>query len=192
MPRPQDAERGTLIHACRHCSVQFTPKKSNRTTYCSRVCYFDYRRANPAQTYQRSCRVYFPICNACGCAFTAKFSHVRLCDSAACRRADTAADEAARRFRARIKARPAATCCGHCGVSFSPLSGWGRVPYCSKWCAERANIRVSRSTRRARERGIYREPIDPLSICIRDGWRCVRCGVSTPRNAVRTSLMPQR
>lgn len=42
--------------------------------------------------------------------------------------------------------------------------------------------RISKSRRRAVERGLMAERIDPMAVFARDGWRCYLCGVETPRS----------
>jgi hypothetical protein len=87
--------------------------------------------------------------------------------------------------------------CRICGQSF--LLTHGNTTLClSDSCREQArkltNVksrrslsskrhkRIYRSRRRAIERGIGADRIDPLAVFHRDGWRCKLCGCKTPRH----------
>lgn len=73
-----------------------------------------------------------------------------------------------------------ATC--RCGSSFV-----ARRPHpetvcraCS-WEAYRSVRRVAKAKRRAVERGVQADDIDPFVVFERDGWRCLMCGIATPK-----------
>lgn len=71
--------------------------------------------------------------------------------------------------------------CTGCGVPVVGLLNWRRM--CSECKAEarRKQVRIAKAARRARIKGRRRDPIDPIAVFERDGWRCYLCGDETPR-----------
>jgi hypothetical protein len=66
--------------------------------------------------------------------------------------------------------------CGECGETFIKKYGMrGTHRYCSTRCGRKHNARIARVTRRARQRQIPRESINPRVVYVRDGWRCQLC-----------------
>lgn len=84
----------------------------------------------------------------------------------------------------RRSARPQCTCL-ECRAAFVPAYGDKNRKFCSKRCARRWTVRVTRpinrAIRKARERGAVIERFDPLDVLARDRWRCQLCGCSTPK-----------
>jgi 5-methylcytosine-specific restriction endonuclease McrA len=54
---------------------------------------------------------------------------------------------------------------------------------------KKKNARIAKSRRKALERGVYSESIDPIKVFERDKWRCHLCGVKTIK-ALRGSYEP--
>ena len=73
-----------------------------------------------------------------------------------------------------IKNRPPLKC-EECGVQFSVLSHQ-ITKYCSSECGDRRLRRIHKSKRRARERRLPYQLIDPIDVFNRDGWLCNGCG----------------
>jgi len=61
-----------------------------------------------------------------------------------------------------------------------PEHGNKHRKFCSHECLIRQWHRVTKSHRRARQRAVRYESIDPIIVFNRDGWRCHLCGVKTP------------
>lgn len=71
---------------------------------------------------------------------------------------------------------PADRICEECGQEFRQDRKWQRT--CSEACAqeiERRHRRIAKSRRRAKVRGRHHEPVDPVKVFRRDGWRCQLC-----------------
>lgn len=71
--------------------------------------------------------------------------------------------------------------CSGCGVEVVGILNWRRkCPGC-KALAHRRQVRIAKAARKARIKGGRREPIDPIAVFERDGWRCYLCGIATPK-----------
>lgn len=93
---------------------------------------------------------------------------------------------------ARNRRRVAACKCVLCGAGIAP--GITRPKkYCHQ-CSGKApseirNRRAAKSRRRARQRGLVHQSIDPILVFERDRWRCKLCGTRTPK-AKRGTIDP--
>lgn len=171
---------GRGLSACSHCGRNYTPKASDRTTYCSRDCAYAYR-ANRSKLVgelraHRRMAARRKTCVHCDVFFIGSQA------KAYC--SDECAREAQRvRSLARLEDDYVAPSykCRECGVVFNPEYRDKRRVYCSKTCAKRAGRRTMKARRRARKRGSVADPINPYDIFDRDKWRCQLCGVATPR-----------
>jgi 5-methylcytosine-specific restriction endonuclease McrA len=118
-------------------------------------------------------------CEVCAVQFNRRVRSTRLC-SDRCRLIDSRlksrASSVKRDTRNRLP-RP----CRECDKTFTPEYGNKRRTFCSAECSKRNDSRITRSARRAKIRAVDHEPIDPLQVMARDGWRCHICGTSTPR-----------
>lgn len=124
------------------------------------------------------------FCNRCGRAGGKRGSWA-LCQAcladAAKAKARAAATEAAKAVH-RAAARQ--TTCRGCGSVFCPLYGHSLAGFCDP-CSkdnERAIKRAGKAKRRAAQRGVHAESLDPLKVFARDGWRCQLCKRKTPVN----------
>ena len=80
--------------------------------------------------------------------------------------------------------------CQTCGAGFMPKNKFGK--FCSNRCQTRHSARSPNERRRrggmkmyrkrSREAGVAYEPINPIKLFERDGWKCQICGVKTPRS----------
>jgi len=153
---------------CKNCGREFVPKAKDRTSYCSRECAYEDRRAAPKEKV-------LPVCVICRVEFgghpTAKYC------SGDCRKENGRKQWAK---YAKTKHAPREFICRECGKTHTPSYGDKSRVYCSLLCARAAGRRVGKATRRARVRGVACEAVDPWYILCRDGWRCMLCGVKTP------------
>lgn len=179
-------------HTCEHCRGQFQPKRAGRATFCSRACAFAHRTANALpsdvliarrQARGDSARKTFePIsCRACGERFTPLSKRHYFC-SGACRPSQKR-DDAER-----------VELCKDCGAECM-VAKWGHRRCAS--CADKrhaasrvrqvekskaSGVRAAhRKARKIKVRGVRVEPVNPLTVLSRDGWRCQLCGIATPR-----------
>ena len=78
--------------------------------------------------------------------------------------------------------------CAICGNRFTPKNKFGK--FCSKRCGRKAGSPAGKRRRygmkmyrkRARLAGAEYEPVDPIKLFERDGWKCQICGIKTPRS----------
>lgn len=163
---------------CEGCGVSFNPKRTDRTRFCSRTCAFasaapqrraGATRAAAATVIREALR---PLLLE-----VAELTQMRRGMLASL---DRQAVLSARRSRC---SRP----CLHCGVTIgSKAAGPGPTRYCSAACAKRSPAaveakRTARRARKARQRGVQVEPVNPTRVFERDGWKCHLCGGKTYR-----------
>lgn len=189
---------------CQGCGKLFPIIKADRKgKFCSRVCAgLDGDKAGAAERRlaaksraKRAARVARwealgvdseAVCASCGCAYDRKIATQRYC-SEACRSQGQRDSEAARNCER--SSRPTVSC-RHCGVTFVPPYGDKRRAYCSTRCARWAPARSAKARRRVVAKGLPHEPVNPMKVFERDGWRCHLCGVRTPRR-LRGSTDPR-
>lgn len=169
--RSANAAARNLRH-CQTCAAPFMPTRNSKGLYCGRACQAQGRR-KPRQIASR------PVveCAICAAAFVKALSIARLC-SAECRKEDArrAALTAAEKAH-----RPMARSCRECSAVFTPAYGDKRKAFCSDTCGRRSVKRIRRSAERARLRRVKVENVNPITVFDRDRWRCMLCGVKTPR-----------
>jgi hypothetical protein len=171
---------------CVDCGSFFEPARGGRPRIRCFGCNPAVRKTGPRKPHRRprwrSLRS--AVCARCTRTFTAKLPHERFCS----RRCGTAANNRAKQEAARDRSgRP----CRSCGASFAPAYGNPRRIYCGEQCARRQH--ALRTTGKAHERRARRfggavERVDKLKVFERDGWRCLECGVRTPRRLCGTAL----
>jgi hypothetical protein len=167
-----EAHRRKTVYHCKQCGAEFVPKAPDRTTFCSRECAFAYKRehSKPPEPERPAL-----LCEMCGKVLTG--FQVKAC-SEECR-----TEMVSRRGRERGAAAHVATphICAECGDTFIPAYGNHHRRFCSDQCMRRNGRRVARALRRAREKGVRHQPVDPRRIYDRDGWRCGICGKQVER-----------
>lgn len=148
---------------CVHCGAEAfrflggsNIKKGLQNKYCSRECYTNARKSVGAEKAESRF----------------KKSAIRKIASLVARIAKQKAREASR-------LKPCLVCC-------QEFEGVGQKKYCSDKCSRASESflsgrRKAKATRRARIRGAERQPVDPIKVFERDGWRCRICRSSTPR-----------
>ena len=156
---------------CKNCGKEFVPKAKDRTSYCSRECAYEDKRAAPKEKV-------LPVCVTCGVEFEGRADRKYCTDECKKERAR----RSQRVYAARVRSEELKPfTCKECGKTHTPSYGDKSRVYCSPLCARTAGRRVGKATRRARARGAGYERVDPLYILHRDGWRCRLCGVKTPK-----------
>lgn len=173
---------------CKHCGKKYIPKASDRTTYCSRDCYFahktQHRLSRTAKTKNNyagpvSHKVFFKHCEHCGKLFTTKYNSCSIC-SDNCKKERYAKNA---RLKSMSEKTFNKTICKNCGCTFIPEYGDMRRVFCSKQCGDKYSRCSSGDNRkRARKFGVAYEYINPLNVLRRDGWVCQICGKATPEN----------
>ena len=155
---------------CRECKCTFMVRGDNDRVFCSVGC----RRTEAARKRMdvRPCSTTIAKCkcNECG----ARFDRSRLVPfcSERCRALGKGKVAAAK--------RPSKVC-PECGVTFVPPYGRGHSRYCSNECSGRACKRTARVARKAKQRAVTVEAVNPIKVFERDGWACHLCGKATPR-----------
>lgn len=178
----QAAKSKVIQRTCEYCGGGFKKKGSKAAgRFCSRPCAFAFQteraRARPARVKPER----LVVCAKCGQGFVRKTARQRWC-SQACRTVKSA--------------RPPRTLsCRQCRASFK-VTGQGSPKTCSEQCRKldrrcavaksrhapwfRKAKRIQKAKRRARERQLPCESVDPIAVFERDGWRCQMCGTETP------------
>ncbi len=158
---------------CQGCGSDFKPKHSDRMKYCSRECAFETRSRTKKPASVPQSKVYFPECANCGVRFTASRRDSIVC-SKACR--------SLHQYEPRKKVTRACLGCG------STITGTAAKLKCRSCCLKDSRTsyrarhgRVKNHRDRAKRFGVAYEPINPIAVFDRDGWRCQVCGIRTPK-----------
>lgn len=152
-------------YTCQQCGVAYRAKASNRRSFCSRECFFTSVKKAPSPP---------KLCLVCS-APIAKNRHSVYC-SDECRKNKARQDS---RIRNSKKKRMTERLCAECGVAFVPQYGDKRRVFCSDKCLKKHSKRITKAARRARERKLPHETIDPMDVFKRAMWRCYLCGRAT-------------
>ena len=163
---------------CAHCGEPYTPEQRG-TMYCGKRCkHAAWVKADPDRykalpSYQpKVCAVHAGYCTVCGGAYVGR--RERLYCGPACEPRDCYVSKA-----------PATKECKTCGGSFpTAYTGGKMVDFCSAQCRDvpvRRMKRAHRLKRKAKQRAVTVETVDPIKVFDRDGWRCQLCGVKTPK-----------
>ena len=157
---------------CTYCGKTYDPKRSNRTTYCCRECAFaDKNRLAVDQELARLRQVRIVVqfvCLGCGAPITRRRRRCDECD------AELAREKSYQLSASKKDVRTIP--CAECGKPFENVYGVKNRVYCSSECMRRRNQRIAKARRRARQRGLPHDSIDPIAVFERDGWRCHICG----------------
>ncbi len=184
------------IHICKRCSKQFKPKRSEYSTFCGRDCSSSFQKEHAASADElinrrkarerERRRVFAPIaCSICHSTFVPKGRHHKVCSDGCRAEHSRQVSRAINQARGDVDKSPRH--CRECDQVFSPAYGDKHRTYCSKACGRKAGRRVSRLRRKAKQRSVQVEPVNPMRVFERDGWRCQLCGRKTPRS-LRGSL----
>lgn len=156
---------------CWQCGEAFHPKAKDRTKFCSRECAYAYRKvhAKPPEI------VDWPKCVVCGkpCSRMSAKTCSGECRNELTRRQNRESNAAQKPITQHV--------CKECGRAFTPEYGNKHRAFCSVQCSVRHGRRISKGVREARKRGNGYEPVNPIRVFERAGWRCYLCGRETPR-----------
>jgi hypothetical protein len=178
----QKAHRSELtrkerIRICETCGKEFVMHKLSGKAkrgevkegrFCSRKCKWAAQR-KPAASGPIKERTWH--CKICG----KEMSVYGVYCSDECRkekaRREARANNSAKKH---LKERP----CKGCGALFTPEYGNKRRIFCSDICLHKYNRKITtkNSRKKARLNEVYYEPVNPLKVFKRDGWRCQLCG----------------
>jgi 5-methylcytosine-specific restriction endonuclease McrA len=168
-----------LSRVCEQCSKSFVMRNPSGKArkglvvegrFCSRACGKAFRAANPSPKHQAAAAARSEAANA-----------------RAEQRARGKAIAAEARAQAAIAAKATASLparrCPECDEMFDPNLAIGRKPrFCGKKCSKAHNGRIARHTKRLRLKTIAKyEPVNPMKVFERDGWKCHLCRKKTPR-----------
>lgn len=163
-------------HECKNCKQTFRPRGTDRTTYCSRECAFEYKIKISAlrAVMEVSYKVNVGKCAWCKSRFYGQRLGAMYC-SDECRSSANSYEYQERELD-----------CKECGSKFTRSKHNMRAAFCSDTCRSEAERRMKRrykSKRKALERGARTaDNIDPIAIFERDAWRCQICGCKTPKS----------
>jgi 5-methylcytosine-specific restriction endonuclease McrA len=156
-------------HFCFGCGNAFPHRRisNDANRYCSRACAFRFRYGKEIVSRRWKARFRIFMCNVCR-----KLTSAGVVCSASCR---TKWNTLRQRTYAAAVHIVQSRSCVVCHTDFTPPYGDKRRMFCSKRCLTRATKRISKPLRRARQRRVDAESINPLKVFIRDGWRCQLC-----------------
>ena len=178
----------TRTRICETCGKAFIMRgmsgKGNRGEvnegrFCSYECRGVWRHSQ--RKAFPSCEVHFIKCDICDKLFLSRRGHKRCskeCDHAywikygRLNYRENAEQECAMRrdrYEPELKIE---LLCKQCGNVFMGNHG---NSYCSKVCRQAAK-QGRKAKRRAEKAGVFYEPVNPLRVFKRDGWRCQLCG----------------
>jgi len=172
----RQAGREDLKYICTFCGRKYNAKSVERNKYCSRHCKFSHQQQRAKGKWKHW---WFRNCGVCGKRYIGR-KNSRLCGDSDCCKEDERRKSRAHLIRKDARDRTARACL-ECGGVFSPEYGNKHRRYCSTDCSEKSNKRVAKRKRRALERGVEAEAVNPSDIFNRDGWCCHLCGIRTPR-----------
>lgn len=163
-------------YICRNCGKEYLPKEADRTSYCSRECYFASGKVGRPRLRVVIVKAK-PVCVVCNQAFDGKRG-TKYC-SDGCRKQRTKIKDFERNeSRKSLKERH----CEGCGKGFVSHYGDKRRSFCSVKCFKRYNSKGNNNNRkRARRYGVAYEYVNIFRVFERDGWQCQICGKSTPK-----------
>lgn len=152
---------------CLWCGQRYIRRGDKRGAfkYCGRECQFAATRKPKVEGPKKFAR----CCVSCGAQFNTNIPNKIRCVET-------------------CKPLKSSATCARCGTVFERKYGDKRKRFCSKLCLRRSKKKLHCNYRkRARALGLPYEPINPVKIFDRDGWRCHLCGRKTPQVARGTN-----
>ena len=171
-----------VFSECCICGKKFQ-RTNRRHKVCSRPC----RNKSIAASRPSRAEAEFPDrqCLRCGATFQPRSYQNNYCTEQ-CRASYKVRLNKERRVPKRDP--NVSLSCAECGTTFTPRDA--RQYLCSVACNLKVNHRIGSRTRRARLAGVECEPIDPIKVFERDGYRCGLCGKRTLK-AKRGTIHPR-
>jgi len=195
MRKKESAKRNG--QTCKRCGKFFIRHRGGNKTdgsgsFCSRKCWGIWRSAQESNSSMingyypgAKCKIYFNNCEYCSLLYTSRYKTKRFFCCEDHRRKQSKKDyydnheTILKQKRDEYKAGwvpPKPFICEWCGKVHQPEFGDTSTVYCSNRCQKRALKYGSEPKQRAESLGVYYEPVDPIKVFIRDGWRCQLCG----------------
>lgn len=194
---------------CVTCNNEFQPttktdpSQGRLNKYCSQKCRNEcnewrFRNSEGESkwlTYGTEYRPYYPVyfhdCKICSKFFAAKAKYIVWC-SGKCKEEHKSVQyerilsSQREKYSDVLDAKKAAFTpkelkCKECSKGFKTHYGDLRKNYCSDKCSTKHTKRVAKAVRRAREKAVEYENVNPFAVFDRDKWRCKLCGIKTPK-----------
>lgn len=174
---------GHRLLRCANCGEDFSPKRTDSTTCCSRACGFEYQRtiAHAKKAHRLWERVLqgdvgSRVCPVC---FRRHMGRGKTCGDAC----STMFNRMGVRRQAEMKpAWRQPYTCAECGTEHAPAYADKKTRFCSRACMRRYSKRINKERygrnhrQRARRAGVAYEPVNVKRVYERDGWMCGICG----------------
>lgn len=181
--RIKDKEKGTLRYCCKFCENTtrvYDPKqKARMALYKAKHPYIKKNYSN----------IYINSCEITGTIFVSRSKNGNKNKILIKRQREMIREQRDNLYK--LNANKTAECnCIECGNSFeyhtyiSPAYRYKRksIPkYCSTKCAGKYSRRISRVKRKALERSLFIENVDPIKVFNHSHWMCSYCGIDTPK-----------
>ena len=164
----------SYTYTCQRCGKEYSPKSKDRNKYCSRECFFEWRREHPKEKPPKEkCvkerTVYNKMCEHCGVAFNTVYVQKKYCRDE-CKIQATVIRHPSKQKTIWYKA------CQECGQQFETTIK--RQLYCCAECTGKHHNRKKEITRRIRSKanGDIEWSISLDKIYKRDNGICHICG----------------
>lgn len=168
---PEKRKQYTFV--CWHCGEKYQTHDKNRNKYCSREHAFEDKKSKPKVRIENKCLF-------CGEAIHSSSKHYHdKCLIIKERQRSRSFSASKKEIKNRI--------CKGCGILFEAEYGNKHNKFHSHECGRKYQRRVSKAQRRAREKNLPYEFIDPFVVFEKDNWHCYICHCSTPKE-LRGSL----
>lgn len=171
---------------CKMCEKEYKPKTSDRKTFCSRRCSFDWV-TGLGKLKSISFSVVRRKCIICHDWFSEHRKGADTCQSIQCvdQKNKTMYQKYAQEQRRKAVSEytPREFSCAECSKHVVTSYGDTIAKFCSITCGKRHMKRNAKARRRAYVNGSsVVESVDPFKVFDRDGWRCQICMAKTPRS----------
>lgn len=193
-----DSRKLTIVCRCRRCSKDFTPKKSVRTEFCSRACFYRMTRMRKFSKERMDRPVLTKECAACGGEFDAINKNQINCDRAEC---ITKLRGAYSFLRSQLTSSDGTRTCRFCSTKFRykqlHSADICNSPQCidaqskERIIKKREEKSAENHKRRAKKVGQRAGIVRRKEVFMRDGYRCQLCKRKTrPDYNVNHPLYP--
>lgn len=162
------SRRRTISFVCSECGNKFIPKMNDRTTYCSRECYFKAKHKNAKPKINNVIVAKNVLCAECGKEFQTCRGQKYCSDRCRMIHYNT---------KKKDTFKPLQFECEECGITIVALRGDKRRKFCSHCCSRRHSDRKKETQRRYRliENGEIDHNITLKKLIKRDNEMCYIC-----------------